>query len=147
MPSIGCGGSLLPTTNNSQLGDDNHPWAQIYAINPNILSSDIKKKYDVLTLDDRYSTFFDLLRPVSYKMKSGTSGRRHVGLIANEVAASLQNASIDSMDFAGYCEWSDETGETSRGLRYEEFIVLCIQEIQHLKQRVVDLETINSRKE
>ena len=144
LSSIGCGGSLLPTTKNSshQLGSADYLWNQVWAQNATIQTSDAQEKFDIMTLEDRYSKFFDLLRPVTYKMRNGTSNRRHTGLIANEVALSLDEASIDSKDFAGYCEWVNRDGVTSSGLRYEEFIALCIQEIQCLKKRVRALEDI-----
>ena len=41
----------------------------------------------------------------------------------------------------GFCEWKKEDGDVGCGLRYEEFISLCIDQIQKLKKRVDELET------
>ena len=63
-------------------------------------------------------------------------------MIANEVKNSLEQVGLNTNDFAGYCEWKNENGELSCGLRYGEFIGLCIFEIQKLKQEIMELKSI-----
>lgn len=140
--SISCDGSFLPASkgSNHQLGSADYLWNQVWAQNSTIQTSDIHEKHEIEELGSRYSTFFDTLKPVSFKMNNGTSGRKHIGFIANEVKASLDSLGIDSKDFAGYCEWENSEGQISCGLRYEEFIALSICEIQELKKKVSELE-------
>ena len=85
--------------------------------------------------------FFDGLRPASYKMLHGTSGRTHYGMIAQDVEELMQVLGMDSKDFAGFVK-SEKNEETYYGLRYGEFIALCIDQIQRLKKRVKALEGI-----
>ena len=85
--------------------------------------------------------FFDGLRPASYKLLHGTSGRTHYGMIAQDVEELMQVLGMDSKDFAGFVK-SEKDEETHYGLRYGEFIALCIDQIQRLKKRVKALEGI-----
>lgn len=147
--SVGCNGSLIPATKDSehQLGSSDYLWSQVWAQNSTIQTSDRQHKHDIAALDEKYSEFFDRLEPVTYKMNNGTSGRKHIGFIANSIKESLDALGIDSKDFAGYCEWVNDSGEKSCGLRYEEFIALSIHEIQRIKQRLLQIEEYISRKE
>ena len=146
--TILCEGHLNPEPNGKyNLGTDKNRWDFIYANNlysyaGEINGSDINKKTSIELLDSKYSELFDDLRPVSYILKNGTSGRRHIGLISNEVKDSLQKLGIDQKDFAGYCEWKDENGAVTCGLRYSELISLNIKEIQMLKKRITKLEKL-----
>ena len=89
----------------------------------------------------KMDSFFDGLRPASYKMLHGTSGRTHYGMIAQDVEELMQVLEMDSKDFAGFVK-SEKDEETHYGLRYGEFIALCIDQIQRLKKRVKALEGI-----
>ena len=101
------------------------------------ITSDAGKKHDIIDLDDRYSAFFDAVRPVVYRYNDGTSGRFHTGFIANEVEAALASAGISTQEFAGFvnAEMIGENGdmETVKCLRYEEFIAVLWREVQRLK--------------
>ena len=77
-----------------------------------------------------------MLKPKRYKYNDGTSNRFHTGLIAQEVEQALAAAEIDTSDFAGFIK----TSENGCYLRYEEFISLCINEIQNLKKQITALE-------
>lgn len=102
--------------------------------------SDRNLKNSIESIPDTYETLFDSLIPRIYKYNDGTSGRIHAGMIAQEVKAAMESAGIPSMEFAAYIESVDLDGNTVCGLRYEEFIALCINEIQKLKARVTELE-------
>ena len=54
----------------------------------------------------------------------------------------MEAAGLTSLDFAGFVKSPDEEAEGGYvySLRYEEFISLCILEIQRLDQRVRELE-------
>ena len=98
-------------------------------------------------MGELYEKVFDGLKPVSYKLNDGTSGRTHTGLIADDVKTLLDKLGINTKDFAAYCSWEKEDKTIGCGLRYEEFIALCIQQIQSLKARVKELENNNINKE
>jgi hypothetical protein len=77
---------------------------------------------------------------VSYKFNVNNNNRTHTGLIAQDVKDAVENAGLTTKDFAAYCEWENEDGGTGCGLRYSEFVSLCIDQIQKLKKRVEELE-------
>lgn len=111
---------------------------------------------------ENYKDFFSALNPTIYKFKAGTSGRLHMGFIAQEVEEALVKAGLTNQDFAGLCidTRKNENGEkvTEYGLRYAEFVALNTymlhrafaeidglrQEIRTLKERVDILEGRNS---
>lgn len=112
------------------------PWSAVYATTGQISSSDRAGKEAVDYDMSRYEAFFDRLRPCSFLRKDGTSGRRHHGLIAQDVAAALEETGLTGLDFAGYCAWEDEDGGSGCGLRYEELIAMLIYEVQTLKKQL-----------
>lgn len=112
----------------------------VYTNSGGVEASDENVKNTIVSMDDRYSDIFDDLRPVSYKFNDGESGRTHTGLIAQEVRATLDKYNVSTTDFAAYCSWEEEDGTMACGLRYTEFISMCIYEIQKLKARVAELE-------
>ena len=141
---VSCEGDFVP--NSSQLydlGESGLYWNNIYCYSSAIDLSDKKEKIDIsyLTNSIKMDAFFDGLRPASYKMLHGTSGRTHYGMIAQDVEELMQVLVMDSKDFAGFVK-SEKDEETHYGLRYGEFIALCIDQIQRLKKRVKALEGI-----
>lgn len=128
--------SYLDITNG--LGRFHGDWSGTSSIS---LTSDYNKKNTISSLT--YSdSFFDSLRPVTYKYNDGWSDRLHCGFIAQEVKEAMDNANIELSDFAGLCiEYNEITGEEIEWrLRYEEFIALNTDQIQKLKRRVAQLE-------
>jgi hypothetical protein len=109
------------------IGDSEHRWKNIYSTNGSILTSDKNKKTNIQPLNSKYSQLFDKLRPASYRFNDGT--RIHTGLVAQDVKQAMEEVGIDSQEFAAYCSWKKEDGTEGCGLRYEEFIALCIAEI------------------
>ncbi len=146
LKTITCDGNFIPVESKKyDLGTGDKRWNEIWCCHVDELS-DIKDKHSIVILSDKYSELFDMLNPVSYKLKCGTSDRRHTGLIANEVKDALIKLNIDTKDFAAYCEYKKEDGTYGCGLRYNEFISLSISEIQKLKKRVLELEAIIQNK-
>jgi hypothetical protein len=141
-PNVPDGGSNVTTYT---VGDDDHIWASIRTQTASITSSDIRLKNDVANISEKYETFFDGLSPVSFKYNDGSSDRKHLGFIAQDVETSLQKAGISTKDFAGICIGKDEN--QIYALRYEEFIPLNTYEIQKLKARVLELEELVGRLE
>ena len=116
-------------------------------------------RYD---LDD-YEAFFRALKPCSYKLKRGTSGRRHTGFIAQELEQALLDSGKTGADLAAYCydpdarryESTDMDPKTAPTgcykIRYSELIALntamiqkLMAEVDALKTHVAELEANNN---
>ena len=121
----------------SYCGLADFPWQAVYARTDTIQTSDRNEKHDISYDLDAYDGFFDSLLPAIFKMNDGTSGRYHVGMIAQDVEEALGEAGLETTDFAGYVK-----SENSYALRYGEFIGLLIWQVQRLKDRVSELERI-----
>ena len=89
---------------------------------------------------ERYDALFEKLRPVSYRLKDGASGRTHTGLIAQDVEQALVDCGLTGQDFAAFVKTPRTDGGADYGLRYEELTALCIRQIQRLQARVRRLE-------
>lgn len=134
------------------LGYKDRLWNQLWAANSTIQTSDRNKKKDIVDMSDVQEQLFNQLRPVTYKMISGTSDRTHYGFISQDVEDALINVGLDGKDFAGFCKdvCKDDSGKTildSNGnvindysLRYSEFIALNTYMIQKLQERILELE-------
>lgn len=112
-----------------------------------ISSSDRNLKTDINEIDSKYEGLFDKLMPITYKWKNGTSGRTHMGFIAQDVKKATEDSGMTTLDFAAYVHFDETTknGETlpeTCGIRYEEITPLNTWEIQKLKRRVKELERI-----
>ena len=132
--------NMTPLGNNgATLGEDKIRWADIFATNSSITSSDAKLKTDINYDLDQFDALFDALRPASYKFIDGTSGRTHMGMIAQDIESTLNELGISTLDFAAFIKSptkNEETGEDEfiYGLRYGEFISLIIYQVQKMKQ-------------
>lgn len=122
------------------LGGPKAYWNTVYAKTSTINTSDRNEKNAIAPLSDIHEQIFDALKPVSYKFNINNSDRTHTGLIAQDVKEAVENAGLTTQEFAGYCEWTKADGIIGCGLRYDEFIALCVNEIQKLKKRVNELE-------
>ncbi len=114
-------------------------WGDIYCTNDAIITSDREKKKDIGYGLEGYGALFDALRPVSYRLKNGTSGRVHMGMVAQDVEAALAGCGLTDMEFAGLIRSETEEG-VEYALRYGEFIPLLIDQVHKLKARVAALE-------
>lgn len=131
----------LVSNNMSSLGTGGYPWSDVYANNATIQASDLTVKKDVEYGLSRYDALFDALRPMSFLFVNGESGRRHLGLGAQDVERSMERCGVSDMEFAGFIKSPKEGGEGfAYALRYGELIPLCIEQIQRLKNRVDNLE-------
>ena len=138
-----------------ELGTESKRWLQVCAIDPEINTSDRKEKTDILYEMDMYEALFNKLKPTQFKRTTGTSGRFHVGFIAQDVEDAMDEIGMDSKDFAGFIKSPlyrveiDDSGEEVEteevvgeryALRYSEFIALNTHMIQKLMKRVEELE-------
>lgn len=139
---ISTSGSFRPNeTGTLLLGSSDKKWKEIWCTQSSINSSSDKNlKNSIEAIPDTYEMLFDELKPVRYKFNDGESNRYHVGFISQDVRDALQKSNISTLDFAGYVEYDNNDGSKGYGLRYGEFIALCVNEIQKLKKRVDELE-------
>lgn len=130
------------------IGSSSRAWSDIYLVNDPTIVSDKSKKTSISYEMGLYEEFFDALKPATYLLKNGTSGRTHIGLISQDVEEALFASNLTSFDFAGFIKSpvldknGKETGEYNYALRYGEFIALCIDQIQKLKSRISKMEAI-----
>lgn len=125
---------------NISCGTSGHKWSSVYAVSGTIQTSDRTKKHDISYDLQRYDALFDRLAPASYKLDEGTSGRTHVGMIAQDIEAALEASGIPTEDFGGFIKMPKEGGGDEYALRYDEFIPLCVRQIKLLKERLERLE-------
>lgn len=109
-------------------------------------SSDRRLKNSIEQDLDKYESFFDALKPSAYKFNNGTSGRHHIGFIAQEVESALTENGLTSLDFAGFTKCAGENDIHSDYLdqyylRYTEFVALNTYMIQKLRVQVSELES------
>lgn len=130
-----------PTPNSDGLtscGRSNNRWSEIYAQSGTIVTSDLNYKTDIEYGLSDYDELFDRLRPATYRFIDGQSGRRHMGMVSQDIEELLASLGISSNDFAAFVKSpvnDEETGEVGYrySLRYEEFIPLIIYEVQQIK--------------
>lgn len=134
-------GNLKPSISEEyMLGDSTKCWSTVYTKDGTVAKSDRNDKNTIQPLTDIHASIFDALQPVSYKFNINNSNRTHFGFIAQDVKAAVEAAGLTTQDFAAYCEWNKDDGAVGCGLRYSEFIALCVDQIQQLKRRVAELE-------
>lgn len=136
-------GDLAPHSSGAQsCGTSARRWSAVYSDASAITTSDRSLKHDIRYDLSAYDALFDALKPCSFQYDNGRSGRTHLGLISQDVEEALEAAGLTSLDFAGFVKSPDEEAEGGYiySLRYEEFVALCVREIQRLGQRVRELE-------
>lgn len=123
-----------------RLGTGKRLWNSVWAVDDVIQTSDLNEKNSISYDMERYAALFDRLKPAHYKLNAGTSGRVHVGMIAQDVEEAMNAVGLTGQEFAGICKAAKDEGGYSYFLRYGEFIALCIDQIQKLKTRIAALE-------
>ena len=127
--------------NVSPLGTSVFKWSDVYANNATIQTSDLTLKKEVRYGLDDYDALFDALKPMSFIFTDGESGRRHLGLGAQDVEAAMAALGVPSRDFAGFIKSERPDGAGwDYALRYGELIPLLIEQTQRVKARVAELE-------
>lgn len=135
-----------------KLGLSSRKWAQLYAASGTILTSDRNAKTNIVDMENTQEQLFNKLRPVTFKLKDGSSGRTHYGFISQDVEDSLGELKLTGRDFAGFCKdlRIDENGEAildengneiyDYSLRYSEFVALNTHMIQKLQNEIAGLK-------
>lgn len=131
-------GHFLPTDDSCALGSESNVWGTLHIRTATQSNSDARLKNSITDIPVEFDDLFDDLKPVSYKFNDGTSGRKHLGFIAQDVKRSLEALDIDTRDFAALCIPADS--ESYMSIRYMELIALNTLQIQKLKKRVAELE-------
>lgn len=145
--------------NVATLGNDSYRFNEIYCTNGTINTSDINLKQDITDLGETMSdptAFLMSLRPVMYRWKGSTETgpptedgdpttveipagtRYHLGLIAQEVAASLDAAGVDKTTFGA---WTQDTTTGMQGIRYTELIPMLIHANKQMITTIRNLTT------
>ena len=122
------------------LGHSQYRWSTIYATNGTIQTSDRNYKNNIEDLPEKYLTLYDNIIPRRFKMNEGTSGRYHVGYIAQEVEEAMLKAGIDSLEFGGFVRGDAEDGNDICMLRYDEFDGIRDLKIKQLEARLAAIE-------
>lgn len=118
----------------------------------------LKNTIRPLSEDERYAKFFKMLTPVSFKYNDGTSGRTHMGMIAQAVKEALQAAGFTTQEIAAFVQYQQDAFDVNRtddgtvcALRYEEFTALntaMIQkqqtELDALRKEIAELKSMLS---
>ncbi|MBR5826840.1 MAG: tail fiber domain-containing protein [Clostridia bacterium] len=108
------------------------------------VSSDRRRKKDITALNDRYESFFEKLKPKSFRYIMN-SGKEHIGFIAQEVAEALETSGINKEE-AGSFVRVNNTQTEEFALVYEEFIALNTFMIKKCLKRIEELEKIIKEK-
>lgn len=109
------------------------------------VSSDRRVKNSINYDLEAYESFFMGLQPTSFKLNRGTSGRMHLGFIAQDVEQAMLDAGLDSTELAALIKDPvEEIGEDGivdfrYGIRYGELIALNTHMIQKLYRMVEEL--------
>lgn len=150
--------AMMPHGSSTQtLGSSYCKWKEIYAVNGTIQTSDKNEKRNIKDLSiEKAQRLIYGLKPSTYQMKVGTSGRTHWGLISQDIENLFEKIGLTSVDFAGFIksprieevrdkndkliEKKEIQGEYIYSLRYDEFIAPIIKVIQSQHEEIETLK-------
>jgi hypothetical protein len=125
-------GDLTPNEDGAQsLGTAFNRWSDVWAANGTIQTSDARLKQAVTDLPYGLPEVLRL-RPVTYEWKDRADGRRHLGLIAQEVQRVLPEAVVASADPASML-----------GMNYADLLPVVIKAIQQQQDGIAALAAEN----
>ena len=108
------------------------------------VESDQRVKKDISYDMGRYEQLFLHLKPCSFRMVRGASGRYHTGFIAQEMEEAIVTNGLTTQDLAALVKEPTAEGYSAEdplySIRYSELIALNTHMIQRLWQRVDELE-------
>lgn len=138
---IYCNTDFMPNSNGKyDLGSSSWKWNDVYCTTGAFNGSDRNIKTDIEELPEKYIAMLDMVTPKRYKLKDGTSGRYHVGFIAQEVEEAMSACGIDSLEFGGWAKDKDVDGNDTYMLRYTEFIAILLAKLKAQDARIKRLE-------
>lgn len=117
----------------------------VYSSEEITVKSDLRLKNTINFDLDRYEDFFMSLKPAQFKYNDGTSGRLHLGFIAQDIEEALIQSGLTAIDLAALVKdpvkeiRDDGISDFRYGLRYGEFIALNTYMIQKLYRMVNQL--------
>ena len=140
---------FYPTIDNTRaLGTGSYRYTTVYASNGSINTSDFREKTEIkptkLGLD-----FINDLKPISYKWIDGKrhigketikDERNHQGLIAQEIAETLEKHGINKNDFGGLDIQKTNKYDDFHGMAYSQLIAPMIKAIQEQQTIIEDLK-------
>lgn len=137
-------GNFVPNLSGTmRCGGSQGKWSEVWAENGTIQTSDRNLKHDIEDVDERYVEFITKLMPKRFKMNSGTSGRFHMGFIAQDVEELLAECGIETTEFAGLIKdvYKDDDGNDVEyyALRYSEFIAPLVTAWQRTEDKLNNL--------
>jgi len=126
-------GNLLPYADASyNLGSMNNRWANVYAANGTIQTSDARLKTGIFDLEYGLEEVMSL-NPVSYFWKNESDGKRNIGLLAQDVQEVVSEAVVEG-----------DGPDKLLGLRYEQLIPVLINAIKEQQRQIEELKTEHS---
>lgn len=138
---------IIPNANNgASLGTSGFRWNDIWATNSHIQPSDRNIKKDIQYGLEEYDALFDAIKPVTFRYIDGTSGRTHMGIIAQDLEESLNELGISTQDCAAFVKAESDNLDIpgyDYAVRYGEFIPLLIYQVQKIKKALKDKGVIS----
>lgn len=152
--------AVYPDADNARSsGSSSYRWANVYAANGTINTSDRTHKKNIQELDDKYVQLFHRLMPVSFQFNYAHSDRIHIGFISQDVEEAMKELGISDLEFAGFCKdvqqvydeetdtWEDVKDSDGNpvyiySLRYQEFIALNTYMIQKQQLEINELKQL-----
>lgn len=151
-----------------KLGSPSYLWAQVYAANGTINTSDERQKQDIDSIDEAVFRAWEKVDFKQFKFKDavekkGENARVHIGLIAQKVKAVFEAEGLDAFKYGLLCydEWEAEPEQTeddgtvispakeagnAYGIRYNEALALeCAYQRWKLEQMQECLPALKAR--
>ena len=133
---------ILPANDGQgYIGESAKRWNALYATNGTIQTSDVREKEEIKPTQLGLN-FVNDLNPVSYKwidnerLDAGKDKRNHQGLIAQEVAKTLEKHGVDKNEFGGLDIQKTDKYDDFHGMSYEQLLAPMIKAIQELKAEI-----------
>lgn len=119
----------LETVNHINLYSDG-----LYSDQQLSVTSDRRKKADIREdVSEKYIALLDRLKPVSFAF-TGKGPKRHVGFIAQDVEAAMEELGLAGDEFAGL----DTRNPDLYSIAYSEFIAILVAKVKQLEKRLED---------
>lgn len=106
-----------------------------------VVTSDRRHKNSAEALPEAYEAMLDKLTPMRFRYND-RGDKYHVGFVAQDVKAALEEAGLSTDDFGGFVDLNGDGSEL--GLAYDEFIGLLLQKIRKLEKRLDDMEGLRN---